>query len=271
MNNDNPTTPAEAGPKRCFLSLRNLGRFLIGCAVLVTLIALFWAEENWRGKRAWENYRREAEARGVIMDWKKIISPEVPEDQNFAMTPFLKPILEFNAEALKPGEFRWRYTNGYTRIQNFGSNVLQDADRNGVFVKGRPINFEALLAYQADRKLAQFDTNATPKMTRKAAAQLFLDSMKPLDPVFEELQSACSSRPYARFNVDYNTPNPSAILLPHLAICKKFVRFYNYKSCADLAVGETDKALADRRIALRYGRALPHIVGMNRSWWNSRV
>jgi len=252
MNNDNPTTPAEAGPKRRFFSLRNLGRFLIGCAVLVTLIALFWAEENWRGKRAWENYRREAEARGVIMDWQKIIPPEVPEDQNFAMTPFLKPILEFNPEPLSPGQSRWRDTNAYNKIQDFGSNVLQGTDGKGVYVKDRPINFEAILAYQADPKLTKFDTNAPPRMTREAAARQYLDSMKPLEPVFEELQSASSSRPYARFNVDYNTPNPAGTLLPHLAVCKKLVRLYNYKSCAELAMGDSDKALADVRLAIRF-------------------
>jgi len=34
---------------------RNLKRFLFGLACFATLIALFYAEENWRGKHDWEN------------------------------------------------------------------------------------------------------------------------------------------------------------------------------------------------------------------------
>ena len=48
---------------------RNLRRTLIGLAVLATLIAIFYAEEDWRGKRAWENCKRELEAKGMVLDW----------------------------------------------------------------------------------------------------------------------------------------------------------------------------------------------------------
>ena len=41
---------------RCW---RNLRRTLLGLAVLATSIALFYTEENWRGKRAWEHCERE--------------------------------------------------------------------------------------------------------------------------------------------------------------------------------------------------------------------
>src|SRR5207249_5543411 len=39
---------------------------LFGSVCLATLIALVYAEEDWRGKRAWENFKREWEARGEI-------------------------------------------------------------------------------------------------------------------------------------------------------------------------------------------------------------
>ncbi|MGB7746129.1 MAG: hypothetical protein WBN75_02450 [Verrucomicrobiia bacterium] len=58
-------------------------RILISLAILATLIAIFYAEEDWRGKRAWENCKRELEAKGVVMDWEKLIPPPVPDDQNF--------------------------------------------------------------------------------------------------------------------------------------------------------------------------------------------
>jgi hypothetical protein len=58
-------------------------RILIALAMLVTLIAILYAEEDWRGKRAWENCKRELEAKGMVLDWDKFIPPPVPDDQNF--------------------------------------------------------------------------------------------------------------------------------------------------------------------------------------------
>ena len=64
-----------------------LRRCLIGFAVLLTLIATFYTEENWRGKRAWENCKRELEAKGVKMDWAAYIPPPVPDDKNVFAVP----------------------------------------------------------------------------------------------------------------------------------------------------------------------------------------
>jgi hypothetical protein len=55
-------------------------------AVLVTLTALFYLEEDWRGKRAWDQCKARLEASGIPMDWKQFIPPAVPDDQNFFMT-----------------------------------------------------------------------------------------------------------------------------------------------------------------------------------------
>jgi hypothetical protein len=62
-------------------------RILIALAILATLIAIFYAEEDWRGKRAWVNCKRELEAKGAVLDWDKFIPPPVPDDQNFFKAP----------------------------------------------------------------------------------------------------------------------------------------------------------------------------------------
>lgn len=64
---------------------RNLGRLLIGSAVFATLAAIFYLEEDWRGKRAWEKCKAELEAKGAVLDWDKFIPLPVPKDQNFFM------------------------------------------------------------------------------------------------------------------------------------------------------------------------------------------
>ena len=54
---------------------------------LFILVMLFYAEEDWRGKRAWENCKRELEARGEVLDWNAYIPPPVPDSQNIFKAP----------------------------------------------------------------------------------------------------------------------------------------------------------------------------------------
>ena len=54
---------------------------------LLILTVLFYAEENWRGKRAWEDCKGELEAKGTVLDWDKFIPPPVQDEQNFFKAP----------------------------------------------------------------------------------------------------------------------------------------------------------------------------------------
>jgi len=93
---------------------RNVRRFLFGVACLITLVALFYAEEDWRGKRAWEQHRREWEAKGEKFNIADLAPPPVPDEKNFALTPLLKPALEFNHS---PRGVVWTDTNGRARLR----------------------------------------------------------------------------------------------------------------------------------------------------------
>jgi hypothetical protein len=64
-----------------------LQRWFFCLAVLVTLIALFYAEENWRGQRALDRAKRELADKGVVLDWDKFIPPPVPDEQNVFKAP----------------------------------------------------------------------------------------------------------------------------------------------------------------------------------------
>ena len=110
---------------------RNLKRSLFALACLATLIALFYAEENWRGKHAWEKFKREGEAKGEKFDFKDFIPPPVPDAQNFALTPVVAScynyILTRDGEKI-PGDKR--DTNLVNRlIFNLGD---QDLRSNGL-------------------------------------------------------------------------------------------------------------------------------------------
>src|ERR1019366_9158102 len=66
---------------------RMVRRCLFVLACLATLIGLFYAVEDWRGKRAWEKCRRELEAKGEVLDWNAYIPAPVPDDQNIFKAP----------------------------------------------------------------------------------------------------------------------------------------------------------------------------------------
>src|SRR5262249_35230556 len=55
-----------------------------------TLLALLYGIENWRGRRAWIQYRTQLEARGDQLDLRAFIPKPVPDEQNFASTPFVQ-------------------------------------------------------------------------------------------------------------------------------------------------------------------------------------
>src|SRR5882724_6252873 len=93
---------------------RNARRFAFGVVCFITLIALLYAEEDFRGKRAWNNFKREWEAKGEKFDFASFVPPPVPDDQNFAMTPVLRPILDYYKT---PNGIRWHDTNGYARLE----------------------------------------------------------------------------------------------------------------------------------------------------------
>src|SRR5215471_21734164 len=66
---------------------RKLRRWLTVSAICLVLVALFYAEENWRGKKTWEQCKRVLRTQGIALDWTNYIPAAVPEDQNIFGVP----------------------------------------------------------------------------------------------------------------------------------------------------------------------------------------
>ena len=94
MNSDvTMASPRPARLRRFFgwlFSWRGVTRMLIVLAWVATAIGLFYAEETWRGRHAWNKYRQELEARGEQLDLKALIPKAIPDEQNFAAVPFVQ-------------------------------------------------------------------------------------------------------------------------------------------------------------------------------------
>jgi hypothetical protein len=237
-------SPQPARKFRLF-SFRTLGWALAGLAALITLLALFYLEEDLRGKHAWESYRRELEAKGVVLDLDKFVPAPVPDDQNFAMTPFLAPMFDLNPKPLKPDQSAWRDTNGYNRVENFATNfnwATPSKSPATVMVFGHLTDFNEMAS-----NLWKKNKLSGTAPTGTAATQAILDNLKQYEPVLDELRTA-SHRPFSRFNVSYDDEDPAAILLPHLAQIKKFCRLLQVRALAELELGRTDAAFEDFKL-----------------------
>jgi hypothetical protein len=105
-------------PKSCWRIAR---RILIVLTILATLIAIFYTEEDWRGKRDWENCKRQLEAQGMVLDWDKFLAPSVPDDQNF-YTASTNIFLRFKLHGGDDPDYKAALANPWLRLQPTSSN-----------------------------------------------------------------------------------------------------------------------------------------------------
>jgi hypothetical protein len=212
---------------------------------LVTLIALFYAAENWRGKRAWEMFRHEQEARGERFDVVSFAPPPVPDEQNFAMAPLIKPVFDF---ARTPEGLRWRDTNGYSRLLNIRPDLEDDANRTAGFIG--EIEEGTFTDLEAARVFYQGNTNYPQPARAGTAAESVLVALGRFDVELKELHDAVA-RPASRFPLEYGHEMPVSILLPHLNVLKQMGLCLQLRATARLESGLSQPALEDARLIFR--------------------
>ena len=232
---------------RWLCSWPNLRRTLFVLACLITLVALFYAEEDFRGKHAWNNFKREGEAQGEKFDMASFVPPPVPDDQNFAMTPLLRPVLDYYRST---NGVRWRDTNGYARLENlrvYGSNA--DYNKAPAFGSVEQDKFTDL---QAWHDYYQGNTNFPQPKLSGSPAQDILVALGKFDAEMNELREAAATRPASRFPIHYEEQPPFGILLPHLSRIKGLCQLFLLRSTALMELGRGEEALADLQMAFRF-------------------
>lgn len=226
---------------------------------LATLVALFYAEENFRGKRAWKAYVREQTAKGEKLTLAEFIPRPVSDDQNFALCSLLKPILDIEfvpvPRTLYDGKSRrtvphlWRDTNGWARLARLdriwgASKKLHKPSENELLTNGWIDLARWQAEYRAGTNLVGVPTGATP-------ATEVLVALRPLEPDLAELQEEAARRSLARWPIYYDTNAPWGILLPHLAHGKRITSLLQLRSAARLAAGDPQGGLDDIELGLR--------------------
>jgi hypothetical protein len=245
---------------------RNLKRTLFTLACFVTLIALFYAEENWRGKHDWNKFKRAWEAKGERFDWQSIVPSPVPDDQNFAFSPVWIAEDKLNFRSNPKRAEAWYgdriYSDEVAKLLPLlpvststvvGTNIWRfhsPPDNSGTWAAGEFLDLKPFQTYYRDvgktNPAAQIIIAPQPQ----TPAQDVLLALSKFDPVIEQLRRD-SAKPYSRFPLQYDDENKGAILLPHLAAEKRIAQVLQLRAVAELQNGENEKALDDVKLTLR--------------------
>lgn len=225
----------------------NLRAVLFGGLAAATVLAAAHMLSGWQGRRAWEAYRAEAEKRGVVFDLEKLMPPPVPDAENFAATPLLRPFQSGNpehAERLKKlGSIRSDSPASDSPIHVDDPFLKVPWPNNQNWFLGQRWNLAELQSYY--RSSTNFPAWPTPR----TPAEDVLKALTRFDVEFAELRAA-SVRPRTRFNTQL-TEDGVSTLIPHLAPVKSALATVALRSVAALAAGRTHEAFADANLSFR--------------------
>ena len=230
---------------------------LIGVAVIITLGALVITEENWRGKREWENYKRQAAAKGDFLDQILGSTNKIPDEQNFTKAPVFSALA---ARTWDEKEIDWK--PGGTHLVDPLKMSISRSDGSGPehgwlgnWQLARLIDLKEWQNYYrtSPRKLAGEFPVAPHSQTPSADVLLALSKY---DSAIEKLRVA-SRRPYSRFADDYaDDLKTGSRVMEYLLDFKFACSVIELRALAELGGGETAKAFDDVQLLLRLNDAL---------------
>jgi hypothetical protein len=204
--------------------------------VVITLIALLYAVENFRGKRMWDHYRKDAEARGVQLSFAAHIPPTIPDEENAASSPLIQ---SWFPKPIEPDP-EWPDLHGRAQRQVERRKVQGRHLRDLVAWKEALIQVEE----SAGKSKERVRERQRESSERAEAAPAVLQALRVYEPALNELRAA-SRKPKVRYPVNYRTDEPFSILLPHLAKIKGAVQVLSLRSSAALAADQPEEALND--------------------------
>ena len=227
---------------------------VLGC--LVTLVALFYAIENWRGRRAWQDYRRAGEAKGERFDLASFVPPPIPNDHNFFETPLWTDLHFIRTN----GATVWSDTNWARRVifTAFGParNVAprNNAPSPGNWIKAERVDLKAWQAFYRgcnnvfaakDGRLTNYFPVAQASQTPAVDVLLALSRFNQN----RQLLIAASARPQARFWIEYD--DTFSALGPHWSRMPASSQYLALHATAALQAGDRQMALEDVKLGFR--------------------
>jgi hypothetical protein len=242
---------------------RNFKRVLFGCACLATLIAVFYAEEDWRGKHDWERFKRQWEAKGENFDIDSVVPRAVPDDKNFAMSPVWIAELKRNyknSEAWYGKRIYSEDVSNYCKLLPMSVSAVTGTNDDWSLPAAPNTLGDWAVARMTDLKPWQLFYRNLERTNPSAEIAIAPNSQKPAqdvllalskyDPLIERLRLD-SKRPFSRFPIEYGREEGFEVLLPHLAGVKQCAKVLELRALAELQFGQSAKAMEDVELMLR--------------------
>jgi hypothetical protein len=213
-----------------------LRRFVLWSAAFVALLCLLWVgiccEERWRGKRAWNDYRAAAIARGVELDLADLRRKPIPDEENFAAAPMIRDL--FTGSSGGASTRRW--------FQALKLEV-QPPSQGGRKGKGPD------LVYWRDHFVRQRVITAGTDNP----AEDVLRALELVQPELDALREA-GKRPKSRFPIQWERGMEAT--LPHAVPLLRAAQVHELAIAARLSQGDSAGAYVSAREMLRLYEAL---------------
>jgi hypothetical protein len=219
-----------------------LQKAVFGAVCMATLIALVYSIENWRGKRAYLNHKRALEAKGQLLEWRAFVPPPIPDNQNLAMTPLFKGLLDYQRTS---HGVVWGDQSGVERLKK-AEKIFRDTGKNKMPGTG-DLAKNQLISIPGYQKYFQNNTNVPHAANAPTPAEDVLFALSDFEPELKELKAAAATHPLTRFPIHYE--DNMGCLLPHLARLRPVVHYLNLHAIASLETGRTQDAFEDLKLS----------------------
>ena len=246
---------------RWFLSRRAWRFYGWLLAGIISVIVLFYVEENWRGKRAWAAVQREAAARGESLELSSVFPPPVPDQENFALAPGMARLFgyaESEAEASRgrptptPDSFP-----GLPRYHEWGSQANWALQRTTdlaawqKFIRQHSITGSR----PGDEEGPRIEFQVAPEPQAPAADVLL--ALSRYDPALAVLRAA-SQRPRTRYPLNYERGLFGLMRGQYFSVetFRTAAHVLCLRAVAELAQDQSEAALQDILLTLRLADSL---------------
>jgi hypothetical protein len=250
---------------RGVFSWRCARRMAFVCACLVTLLALGITIENWRGRKAWEQYAQSMEARGEKLDFNSLLPGVIPDEQNFFMAPVFSGTFNQMMDP-KTGKIRARdpeIKDRLTMTRYIGHGKGDQTPSDGDWMRGRAAH---LTVWQQYYSAATNGPSGKPEQSpdktgqgneaRQWAGEAVVSALGKFESQRAELLAA-AERPGAQLQMKYDAAFAGAMdLIGPMQKFRTLAQFFTLHASAELASGNTAAALDDEKILFRMVSAL---------------
>ena len=220
---------------------------------VVTLVALFYAEEDWRGARAWNATKRDLKARGESVDPTDFIPPSVPDEQNLAMAPLFVRMFRYK---VSPKTQQLTFDGDYS-LHNETFDTLSTIPwgayhqgsphpvNSGTWTTGHTLDLSRVQTYYRQRK--DFPQPPQPGIP----ADDVLLALTHYQPLLDELAQAAAKRPSTRFPVNWTLHPVWGIALPHYNTIQSLMTTLRLRAVAELDANQLPDARRDITLMFR--------------------